>query len=282
MASPLHFWRTIADIIMVSIMTIIWIIISQLTTFLQSNANTPINDWLFMMGEIVGVVAMIFTYRRSPDIMTFSRDQVLKRYITAFLAGTLAFASCWLISVGLGGFTVRFIMTGTSAGWAFLFLIGFAIQGLFEELVCRGYIMGHFLKRHQPLLAIIVNVGIFAALHSLNAGIDALAVVNLILFGLFMSLMRYKWQNLWINGAFHSAWNFAEGVLFGTAVSGTVNVGAVFKSVPVIGKALINGGTFGIENTVICTGIYLVMAAWLSFTYRDELRRTIVQYRHAF
>lgn len=173
-------------------------------------------------------------------------------------------------------------MTGTSAGWAFLFLIGFAIQGLFEELVCRGYIMGHFLKRHQPLLAIIVNVGIFAALHSLNAGIDALAVVNLILFGLFMSLMRLKWQNLWINDAFHSAWNFAEGVLFGTAVSGTVNVGAVFKSVPVIGKALINGGTFGIENTVICTGIYLVMAAWLSFTYRDELRRTIVQYRHAF
>lgn len=51
--------------------------------------------------------------------------------------------------------------------------------------------------------------------------------------------------------AFHSAWNFAEGPLFGTNVSGIVGTNVVLGSQSVDVYPLLNGGNFGIEASLL-------------------------------
>lgn len=55
--------------------------------------------------------------------------------------------------------------------------------------------------------AVIANSVIFAALHLLNPGVAPLAIVNLILFGIFASCYFIRRGNIWGIGALHSVWN---------------------------------------------------------------------------
>ena len=95
-------------------------------------------------------------------------------------------------------------------------------------------------------------------MHLGNSGISILAFINLVIFGVFAALIRYHSNSLWFIGAFHSAWNFTQGPLLGVAVSGNGNQQFVLFSKLSDVTALINGGSFGLEGSLITTLILLV------------------------
>lgn len=50
------------------------------------------------------------------------------------------------------------------------------VQSMFEELLCRGYVMDRLLEANLPKTAIWVNSLLFMMLHMANAGFNWLPV----------------------------------------------------------------------------------------------------------
>lgn len=146
------------------------------------------------------------------------------------------------------------------------------VQSMFEELLCRGYVMDRLLEANLSKTAIWVNSLLFMMLHMANAGFNWLAACGLLFFALAMSIIRIKTQSLWFVGAFHAAWNFAEGVIFWSSVSGEETVAIIFHYVPMRAKPLINGGEFGIEGSLISVlldGLLLLLVSLYFFIYNQ-------------
>ncbi len=140
----------------------------------------------------------------------------------------------------------------------FLFFVGYLFQGMNEEVLFRGYLYKR-LNTFLPIpMVIALSSLLFAVMHLGNPGMSVLAFINLIIFGVFAALVRYHSNSLWFVGALHSAWNFVQGPLLGVAVSGNTNQQVVFLSKLSDTSTIINGGSFGLEGSIITTIILLV------------------------
>ncbi|EGF47563.1 metal-dependent membrane protease [Lacticaseibacillus rhamnosus MTCC 5462] len=61
----------------------------------------------------------------------------------------------------MGGYNIHIVFDVSNLIWLPLFLFGFSIQSMFEELLCRGYVMGYWIKEKRPVLAVIINSILF-------------------------------------------------------------------------------------------------------------------------
>lgn len=74
--------------------------------------------------------------------------------------------------------------------------------------------------------------------------------------------MLVKCENIWVVGAFHSLWNFAQGNIYGIQVSGNSLQPAILNSSNVKGHGLINGAGFGLEGGL---GVTLVLGLGIAY-----------------
>jgi membrane protease YdiL (CAAX protease family) len=139
-----------------------------------------------------------------------------------------------------------------------LFLIGFLIQGMSEEVLCRGYFLPTVARRHSLVWAIVTNSLLFSLLHGLNNGVEILAFLNIFLFGVLSSLYMLRRGNIWGICAIHSIWNFVQGNVFGLNVSGIHTGHSLFKTSLPSEKSLFNGGAFGPEGSLAATAVLTV------------------------
>jgi membrane protease YdiL (CAAX protease family) len=91
-----------------------------------------------------------------------------------------------------------------------------------------------------------------------NTGISILAFLNLFLFGVFASLYMIRSGSIFGVCALHSAWNFAQGNVFGIRVSGMNISHSLLQSEINYDRALTNGGEFGAEGGVAVTLALLI------------------------
>lgn len=220
---------------------------------------------LFADIMMIGIVLLFCKLIQKRRIRTlgFTKDGVLKEYLIGAGVGFLVFSVAVLLCVVTGALRLDGISDTFSMGMFLLFLLGYMVQGMAEEVLCRGYFMVSFGRRYPMAAAVIANAVIFAALHLLNPGIAPLAIVNLILFGIFASCYFIRKGNIWGIGAFHSVWNLVQGNFYGIKVSGTTTSCTVFSSTAVGGREIINGGAFGLEgglavSLVLIAGILLL------------------------
>ncbi len=195
--------------------------------------------------------------KRKPDTLGFIRKGAGKEYLMGLAAGFIAFSAVVLICVLTGAAKINGVSPDFSLGMFLLFLIGFMIQGMAEEVVCRGYFMTSLGRRYSMWAAVLANSLIFACLHLLNNGIDVLAFINLTLFGVVASLYFIKRGSIWGIGAFHSIWNLVQGNFYGFQVSGMAVKCTVFSSTAAEDKGIINGGAFGPEGGLAVTIVFL-------------------------
>ncbi len=221
-----------------------------------------------------GAVAVILLFSRRDPGRVGCEKPFLREYLAGALAGFGVFAGAVGICVLTGTLTLGGISPDFQLLPWLLILAGFLIQGLSEELLCRGLLMLAIARtgvakgrKNAVLLGALLNAGLFAALHLANPGVAPLAIVNLFLFGLFASF-TFLWRgNIWGIAAFHSLWNFTQGNVFGILVSGGDFGASLFSSTSAPAGALINGGSFGLEGglavTVMLT-LGIVFVLWRS------------------
>ncbi len=131
-----------------------------------------------------------------------------------------------------------------------------------EELLFRGYVFQK-LWRWRPRFAIISISALFAALHLWNDGITVLAITNVFLGGILLSLAYERYQRLWFPIGLHLMWNVMSGPVLGYEVSGYKPSHTVLTVVG-SGPWLLTGGAFGIEGSVWMTAVEVggIVALW--------------------
>lgn len=200
----------------------------------------------------------------------------IKKYLKGFLTGIAMMSGIVLIIVLTGNAVVEDMSIqpiGIDAIPILLFILtGWIVQSAGEEFLIRGIFMKFLFNKTNIFIAVVISSIVFAMLHLGNNNINLVAFINLILYGIAMGLYVVKTNNLWGACGNHAAWNFFQGNIFGFEVSGiNVQVGTIvdMKST---GNTWINGGLFGPEAGLACTGILLIFIVLMFINiYKNRL-----------
>lgn len=248
-----------SSIPMVMYMMLMMILKNGLALEMDSPPGMPlVSLFCTVVSTLLVIVYCRFIEKRSLYSIGFTRHRVVRDYLTGLLTGFVMLGASVLISTVTGTLEYDGVVLGNGLGLLFAFFIGFMLQGMSEEVMLRGYFMVSVAARAPMLVAILSNSLIFALLHLLNNGITALSMLNLALFGVFASVYTLKSNSIWGICAIHSIWNFAQGNIFGIAVSGSRIDTSVFSYTQTEAGALINGGSFGLEGGLAVTVVLFV------------------------
>lgn len=194
---------------------------------------------------------------RSLRSMGLGKEGWWKEYLLGFAIGAAMLLAAGGIAAVFGGLEFR-LSRDISAGWLLLFLLAFVFQGAGEEFLVRGYFMLSLTNRVSVAWAVGISSVAFAALHLGNSGMSLLAFLNLALFGVFAGVYMLRRDSLWGVCALHSAWNWFQGNILGSPVSGMSLGSSLWEVRSGTGLALIHGGDFGLEGGLAVTAVLLI------------------------
>lgn len=202
-----------------------------------------------------------FIEKRKISSIGFSKDNCIKKYLIGFVVGLIMMSLLVLTLTILGCVTIESNPSqpiGLSSILPLLIvLIGWIIQGGTEEVLARGWLMNVLGAKYNIAFGLIISSIFFGMLHLGNPNVNYVAVLNIVLVGLFFGLYVIKTNDLWGVCGMHTAWNFAQGNLFGFEVSGlNVEVGSLLD-LNLVGNDLLSGGAFGPEAGLGATFILL-------------------------
>lgn len=252
---------------------------------IKTLSNPTLKNTLSVFQELVlgyiPIIAMIFLwmffYEKRPfSDLGFKKENALKLYVKGVQAGFVMF--CSVVGI-LAIFHLVSWENGNPLlqGKEMLFpiillLIGFVVQGATEEILCRGWLMPILSARYNLWVGILLSSSLFGILHGFNEGVTVLAIINIILVGIFFSLFALRQGSLWGACGLHSIWNWLQGNFFGFQVSGH-DGGPTLLNLKEIGSDWITGGTFGPEAGIICTFIILLGIAIILFLNHSEKKK---------
>lgn len=207
--------------------------------------------------------------KRSFSSIGFNKNNWLKKYSLGFLIGLAMMSIIVLILFPFGYITVEknpIQPVGISATASVLIiLLGWIIQGATEEIVTRGWLLNVLSNKYNIGVGLLISSTLFGLMHLTNPNVNYIAVINIILVGLFYGLYVIKTNDLWAVCGMHSAWNFAQGNIFGFKVSGLdVSVGSLID-LNLVGSDFVTGGIFGPEAGITATFILLASIGILLF-----------------
>ena len=230
------------------------------------NWNTPLTLVLGFAAAALVLYVYAFAVRKTERR---AADEVaLKGAAPAFgrglLIGTGMFAAVILNIAFLGGYEVR----GWGSVEGALALLGFTAAAVaVEEVLFRG-VLFRFVEQWVGTWVSLVLTGVlFGASHLFNThatlwGAVAIAVEA----GFMLAAVYAATRNLWVPIGVHFGWNYAQGGVFGTAISGTEAPKGLLDGAT-SGPYLLSGGDFGPEASaysVLAGVVVTVVFLWLA------------------
>lgn len=161
--------------------------------------------------------------------------------------GTLILMAFGMVTLNLGNPTIISLFTS---------LVLFAIVAFNEEIMARGYLLRVIMESSGKYWALAISSLIFALLHAMNPNFSWIAMANLFLAGVLLGVYYIHYKNLWFSIGMHFTWNFVQGPIWGSNVSGTSSE-AVFTQ-QLSGNELLTGGAFGFEASLVCSLLMII------------------------
>jgi uncharacterized protein len=162
--------------------------------------------------------------------------------------GLAMFSAVMAVMVAFGLYDVAFV--GPAPAWN---AAGLAIEaGVVEELLIRGIVLRLLWRAFGPLPAFLISAALFGAGHLPNENASLFAALCIAVeAGVMLGALYVLTGRLWVSIGAHAAWNFAQGYLFGAAVSGGELGPAIARSVarPDV-PVWLTGGAFGPEASL--------------------------------
>ncbi|RDI24752.1 CPBP family intramembrane glutamic endopeptidase [Lentzea flaviverrucosa] len=180
------------------------------------------------------------------------------------LVGLAMFGAVILNITFLGGYEVR--------GWGsvpgMIAILGFMVAvAVTEELMYRGVVFRIVEEHLGTWLALVLSGLVFGFAHIFNQNATVWSSLAIAIeAGLMLGAAYVATRNLWVPIGVHFAWNFAQGGIFSTSVSGQDAPQGLLDGVT-SGPALVTGGAFGPEASVYSVLAGLVVTAaflWLA------------------
>jgi hypothetical protein len=258
-----------------------WMLIGVLAIALEDALLTGIGSALGPVGTALGAlsggVIAVLLYRlimrrmAGRTVPELAAAGALRQAMTGAAIG----AGFVLVSVALvallGGFTIAW--HPIDAFWTIVTTVAVNLgAAVVEELIFRGLAFQAIERlgggrTRGTVLAVAITAAFFGGAHLLNPGATlwtgfAIAAEAGVLTG-----AAFLWRrNLWLAIGLHAAWNIVEGLL-GIAVSGHRDPGLFLTTAH--GPALISGGTFGLEASIVPVVVGLAIAAAMLRRRRD-------------
>ena len=171
--------------------------------------------------------------------------------------GLVLFGAVMAVLVAFGLYDVTFV--GPAPAWR---AAGLAIEaGVVEELLIRGVVLRLLWRAFGPLPAFVLSAALFGAGHLPNSYSSLFAALCIAIeAGIMLSAFYALTGRLWVSIGAHMAWNFAQGYLFGAAVSGGDLGPAMARSTARPGMPeWLTGGAFGPEASlpalIVCAAV---------------------------
>jgi len=209
-----------------------------------------------VMTEAVSVILLLLTYRAFVRWMEHRKPQEIAwRKIPSVVPGVM-------IGLGLFAATIAILSAMGVAhigpytpGPAMLAATNMAIlSAVGEEIIFRGVVFRIFEEMFGTLVALLVSAGLFGLIHMGNHGATLVSGAAIALeAGVLLAVSYMLVRNLWLPIGLHFGWNFCEGGIFGSAVSGNSFKG--LWNTTLTGSDLLTGGKFGPEASVIAVAV---------------------------
>ncbi|MBB2938705.1 hypothetical protein FHX82_005783 [Amycolatopsis bartoniae] len=206
-----------------------------------------------------------------PDVPELARADAKPGLLRGSALGAGAFAATMLLIGMFGGWDH---VSGGSF-WGFLASIGvMASAAVNEELLFRGVIFRITQERAGTWPALVLSAVLFGGTHLLNANATLWGAVSIAVeAGVMLGAAYACTRSLWLPIGIHFAWNLFESGVFGTTVSGASGTAQGLLNTALSGPALLTGGGFGPEASLIAV---LTCATPAVFLLRKAARRGLL------
>lgn len=136
------------------------------------------------------------------------------------------------------------------------------LAAILEEIIFRGLLFRLCSKLLGTWGALLATSALFGAAHAANHGATLSSSLAIALeAGVLLGAAYAATGRLWVPIGLHVGWNFAEGSLFGMALSGnTMATGLIRGSLD--GPRILTGGEFGPEASLMAVLLCLGLAAY--------------------
>lgn len=200
-----------------------------------------------ILGAYYGYVRII----EKRAVTELSPVGAMKEFMSGLAIGALLFS----LTIGVLGALGVYQVTGSNGAMAMLATLpAFAMGGVLEELVVRGVVFRIVEQSLGSWIALLVSAVLFGLLHLLNPGttlLNAGAVV--VEAGILLAAAFMVTRRLWLCMGIHIAWNFTQGGIFSSSVSGGAASGLLQGRL--VGADWITGGTFGPEASIVAVTV---------------------------
>ena len=257
-AGEMSFFKEIRRFIVLFFILILVISIVQFMFYdMNAQVQTPLN-FLFVHLSFIFSPILIYFYitkieKRSLRSIGFTKGNFISSTLKGLLIGILIILAIVIIGVLFGQFKYDG-MDLSSCLLLIIYFIGYGVQSFGEEIYCRGWALTYFARRHSILFAIFAS--------------NIMLIVNIFLIGTLFAIIFLKYDNIWICGGIHTAWNFMLGPVFGLNVSGSATHSLL--KFTTASPSILNGGTFGPESSLIVSFVVIVAIAFVLYGFKKE------------
>jgi membrane protease YdiL (CAAX protease family) len=153
-----------------------------------------------------------------------------------------------------GGYRVE----GTEPASVLIAPVAMAVEsGVVEEIITRGVIFRILEEWLGTWAALVISSALFGLAHIGNPHATLWSAVSIAVeAGTLLAAAYILTRRLWLAIGIHASWNYAQGAIFGVAVSGHEAKGLLHGTM--LGPTWLSGGEFGAEASavavVVCTG----------------------------
>jgi cyanophycinase len=172
------------------------------------------------------------------------------------LIGVALFSTVYgvLVALGIASFQGWNGTEGLTTAFAMSLL-----SGVGEEIVFRGVVFRVIEEGSGTLVALLLSGALFGLIHAGNHGATWISTTAIALeAGVLLASAYVMTRSLWLPMGLHFGWNFAEGGIFGAAVSGGTAHGLFATQLS--GPDWLTGGAFGPEASVVAVGVCVALA----------------------
>ena len=118
-------------------------------------------------------------------------------------------------------------------------------------------------SQFNVLVALLISAVVFGIAHIINPNATVVSTIGISLAsGVLFGLLFKYYRTLWVPIGIHWSWNFFQGTVTGSPVSGMVPDYSILNSVT-SGPELLTGGSFGPEASIILMILGLVLCIWV-------------------
>lgn len=225
------------------------------------------NNWFSGSISLVSGVLLLLMYRwlvgsyEDRKIEELSIRKCLKHTGIGLLWGVLMMAAIIGIFALCGWYKV--VGCSFNAGIIYRYLMTYFVVAVGEEIVFRGIMFRLLDSQFNVWVALLISAVVFGIAHIINPNATAVSTIGISLAsGVLFGLLFKYYRTLWVPIGIHWSWNFVQGTVTGSPVSGMVPDYSILNSVT-SGPELLTGGSFGPEASIILMILGLVLCIWV-------------------